>query len=90
MAKQNCWELKNCGREVGGARVAEFGECPASTKSSVNSINGGENGGRYCWRIVGTFCKDQKQGTMSSKIMDCIQCDFFQKVKAEQGLIMRV
>jgi hypothetical protein len=25
----NCWEFKNCGREIGGIKVKEMGVCPA-------------------------------------------------------------
>ena len=31
MSLINCWEVKKCGREPGGAKVAELGVCPAST-----------------------------------------------------------
>ena len=37
--KLNCWQVKKCGREPGGAKVAEFGVCPAAAETA---LNGGE------------------------------------------------
>jgi len=61
-AKQNCWDVKICGRERGGAKVAEFGVCPATTDSSANGLNGGRNGGRICWAVTGTFAAAKFRG----------------------------
>ena len=82
---QNCWEVKQCGREPGGAKVSELGVCPASTKKEVNGIHNGENGGRCCWAIAGTLCEGEKQGTFVMKAYDCMNCDFYKKVKEEEG-----
>ncbi len=48
----NCWEFKKCGREAGGAKVAELGVCPAYP-----------NAGTHCARIAGTFCGGKVQGS---------------------------
>lgn len=90
MNKANCWEIKNCGRQPGGARVSEMGECIASTDKTHDGRNDGKNAGRYCWRVAGTFCEGKVQGDMAAKIMDCVQCDFFRLVKEEEGLIFSV
>jgi len=90
MEKKNCWEEKNCGREPGGMKVAEMGECPATTDMEHHEYNDGKFAGRYCWRLAGTFCGGKIQGDMAGKIMDCIECDFFKQVKAEEGLIFRI
>lgn len=90
MSKGNCWDLKKCGREPGGARVNERGECPAAIEKTADGRNDGINAGRYCWRVAGTFCQGKVQGDMAGKIMDCIKCDFFLKVKEEEGLIFTV
>ena len=79
----NCWEFKGCGREPGGSKVAEFGVCPAATEAACDGINGGKNGGRYCWRVAGTFCEDEQQGTYAKKLMSCIYCDFLKAVQDE-------
>jgi hypothetical protein len=62
----NCWELKKCGREKGGEKVAEFGVCPAYP-----------NDGRRCAFVVGTLCGGQVQGSIAMKLKDCLKCEVF-------------
>lgn len=85
MSKKNCWEYKNCGRQPGGAKVLEFGVCAASLETRVSGINSGTNGGRACWAITGTLCGGKVQGTFASKLANCMQCEFYQLVSAEEG-----
>jgi diguanylate cyclase (GGDEF)-like protein len=63
MPLKNCWEVKNCGREQGGARVDELGICPAYPDR-----------GHSCWLVTGTLCGDEVQGTFAQKEMNCLQC----------------
>lgn len=79
----NCWEFKKCGREKFGAKVQELGECPAAIDVSSDGFNGGENGGRICWAVTGTFCGGETQGTFAEKQLSCMTCDFFKAVKQE-------
>ncbi len=81
--KSNCWDFKKCGRAPGGAKSAELGVCPAATDASHNGNNGGQNAGRYCWKVAGTLCGGQVQGSWANKSMNCMACDFFKAVKAE-------
>jgi len=90
MSKKNCWEIKNCGREPGGARAMEMGICTAAVDTISDGRNDGVNAGRYCWRVAGTFCGGKVQGNMADKIMDCVECEFFLQVKEEEGLIFSV
>ncbi len=85
MAKHNCWESKKCGREPGGAKVAELGVCPAVGEKRTDGINGGVNGGRACWAVTGTFCGGQVQGTFALKLANCMECGFYQAVMKEEG-----
>jgi len=85
MGKQNCWEFKKCGREPGGAKTAEFGICPAATERKVHKVHGGRNGGRACWALTGTFCGGKVQGTFAAKLKNCMDCEFFKLVGAEEG-----
>ena len=62
----NCWEYTKCGREQGGVKVAELGPCPAYPRN-----------GNTCARVTGTFCNGARQGTMASKLNECMQCDFY-------------
>ena len=85
MARTNCWEHKKCGREPGGPKVRELGVCPVATSTRANGLNDGRNGGRACWVISGTLCGGKVQGSFASKMQNCLTCDFYQAVKAEQG-----
>jgi len=84
MAKQNCWEFKKCGREPGGAKVSELGICPAATEQRLHGIHDGKNGGRACWALTGTFCGGKVQGTFAAKLKNCMDCEFYKAVGAEE------
>lgn len=84
-AKQNCWEFMKCGREPGGVNIREMGICPAATEISCNGKNDGKNAGRICWAVAGTFCGEKVQGYYAKKSVSCMSCDFFKKVKTEEG-----
>ena len=85
MSKANCWEVKVCGREPGGAKIAELGVCPAATATGLNGIHGGKNGGRACWVTAGTLCGGKVQGTFATKLAACQSCEFYQAVRREEG-----
>lgn len=72
--KMDCWEFKKCGREKGGVKEKELGVCPAWPDF-----------GRFCWKMVGTFCGGKAQGTFAKKLSSCVLCEFFKKVKEEEG-----
>ncbi len=83
--KMDCWDFKACGREPGGAKVAEFGVCPAATDTACDGLNDGNNAGRICWAVSGTFCGGAVQGNFAQKELSCMNCDFYKRVQAEQG-----
>jgi hypothetical protein len=85
MPKVNCWEWKKCGRQEGGAKVAELGVCPAASAESINGANCGLNGGRACWAVAGTLCGGKVQGTFATKLSNCMACDFYKLVVQEEG-----
>ncbi len=87
---QNCWEFKRCGREPGGAGVAELGVCPAAITSEAHGANGGERGGGICWAVAGTLCGGRIRGTFAEKMLACMQCDFFDFVRRETGASFRL
>jgi len=80
----------NCGRELGGVKTRELGVCPAATAVNVNGSHGGKNGGRVCWVVAGTLCGGKKQGTFAEKQVTCMACDFFKKVRSEEGATFRM
>lgn len=84
MKKQNCWEFKNCGRELGGRNAHEYGPCPASTESKFNGLHGGVNGGRCCWFLPRTLCSSKVQVPFSQRFANCLACDFYKSVKEEE------
>ncbi len=83
--KSNCWEYMECGREPGGRNIAELGICPVTVALIYDGINGGICAGRFCWRIAGTYCNGDVQGTLAAKIKDCLKCPFFIKAAREEG-----
>jgi len=83
--KINCWEAKNCGREVDGEKINELGICPVSTSTKANGIHGGINGGRVCWVVSGSLCEGEIQGSFADKINKCTKCNFYQGVKKEEA-----
>lgn len=85
MSKQNCWEVKKCGRQPGGEKVDELGICPASVSGEGDGINDGENRGRICWAVVGTYCGGKVQGTFAEKGQGCMECEFFAQVSEDEG-----
>lgn len=88
MGKKNCWEVKNCGRQAGGIKAADFGVCPANTERRVDGVNGGTAGGRACWAVTGTLCGGQVQGTFATKLGNCMACEFYKMVQTEEGTAM--
>ena len=74
-----------CGREPGGANAADLGVCPAAVDNSFDGINRGRNAGRFCWAVAGTFCGGKVQGSFAEKRSSCLSCEFFHKVRTEEG-----
>ncbi len=85
MARENCWEHKKCGREPGGAKVADLGVCPAAVEVRTDGMNGGDKGGRVCWALAGTLCGGKVQGTFAAKLTACMECTFYKQVAREEG-----
>jgi hypothetical protein len=81
----NCWEVRGCGREPGGARVDEFGPCPAATFAPADGFLGGSHGGRACAYIAGTFCEGLLEGTYHDKSKQCWDCEFYGRLRREHG-----
>ncbi len=85
MDKINCWEALECGFEPGGKNVNEFGICPAASNIKYHEINNGKNGGRFCWAIDKTFCKEGNKGNFDDKFINCLNCSFFKMVNKEES-----
>jgi len=85
MRPKNCWEFKECGREPGGKNAQDLGPCPAATNTRMDKVHHGINAGRVCWIVAGTMCGGESSGTYANKLKDCRECDFYLKVKEEEG-----
>ncbi len=82
--KQNCWEVKRCGREPGGHRTASHGLCLCATAAHLDGANGGRNGGRICWQVRANSpglpgAPDCQDAT------GCLDCGFIYRVVQEAG-----
>ncbi len=84
----NCWEFKQCGRELGGTNAFELGVCPASTYIWFDGLHGGRNAGRACWVVPATMCGGVVQGDFYAKIRECGKCGFYWSVKEQEGAAM--
>lgn len=87
MAKANCWNFMECGREDGGKKAAEFGVCPAYTESKLHGVHGGTNGGRACWVLKNTLCGGDVQANLAVKLGKCVSCNFYKQVTEEGNTI---
>jgi hypothetical protein len=85
--KMNCWEFMKCGRELGGQRAGDLGVCPAAIYPHADGLNGGVNGGRICWAIVGTYSCHIGMSSLSQKNILCHDCKFHRKVLSEEGMM---
>jgi methyl-accepting chemotaxis protein len=86
--KLNCWEHKKCQRQPGGDKTHELGVCAAATDETFDGMNSGGNAGRSCWKVSGTLCGGKVQGTFAQKSQSCVNCDFYQKVREEEGRLL--
>jgi hypothetical protein len=68
--RAKCWEYQKCGREEGGINAAQLGICPAYPDD-----------GRSCWRVAGTMCEGEVQGTVAQKRDNCESCNWFKNIK---------
>jgi len=83
--KINCWDFNQCGREHGGKNIKTLGKCHSVQYKSFNGINGGLFGGRYCWHISGTYQDGEPTCVHLDKVESCDVCEFYLKVKKEEG-----
>jgi hypothetical protein len=83
--KPNCWEVRDCGCEPGGSNAGDRGVCPAAAERSLDGSNSGTNAGRACWAVQSTLCRKGVQGNFGRKTEECMECEFYHRVRAEEG-----
>jgi hypothetical protein len=62
-----------------------LGVCLAVLDEKHNAINGGQNGGRYCWSGMDNISKAKPKYCIDKKVKTCLQCHFYRLVKAQEG-----
>jgi hypothetical protein len=77
--KKNCWEILGCEKK----------ECPVISEERLNGIHDGLNAGRACWVVAGTRCRGKIAGTFAAKIGDCRECQVYQTVAEEEGMMFK-
>jgi len=70
---------------IEGYAVEGCNDCPATQEARFDGVHDGVNAGRTCWVVAGTMCGGEPQGTFAKKCINCIDCDFYQLVKEEEG-----
>lgn len=59
-------------------RCWEFNKCG---KDSTGDCPAYPANGKDCWRVAGTLCGGQVQGTFAQKLVSCMQCPFYKEIK---------
>jgi hypothetical protein len=73
-----------CGHELKRDESGNQSMCPAASEYRLNGCNGGLNGGRACWVVPGTVCGNKVQGIFATKLVDCLECEFYHLVHEEE------
>jgi hypothetical protein len=82
MAKLNCWEFKNCGREKDGLLIDLLGECPVSTAFKFDGLNDGQGAGRACWMVENSCGRKSRRA--DGHQTPCCECEFYKRVLFEE------
>jgi len=78
-APLNCWDFVQCRQGPDSPKP-----CAVATDLASDGVNGGRNGGRLCWAVVGSLSGNERPFGCAHNT-DCLACDFFHLVKSEQG-----
>jgi hypothetical protein len=76
--RQNCWDFIGCGR---GPEAPRHERCRVADEEALDGFNGGSNGGRSCWAVVGSYGVD---GFACEHTQQCSECDFRRLVAREE------
>lgn len=56
----------------------DFLNCPESRKEKCPAFT--QNAGRRCWRLSGTLCGGEVQGSIVEKLATCLKCEVYHKI----------
>ncbi len=78
----NCWDYMGCSchPDSGGSDV-----CPVIDAKEFDGLNGGLNGGRYCWHVEDALCRMGSLELNRKEPLNCASCDFFYYVREQEG-----
>lgn len=82
--KRNCWDYYQCGRTIKGDGKKEHDVCPAYYEKKLNGVHNGKNGGRACWVVTGTQCRERIKRLAIPQFLMCKLCDFKKTVISEE------
>ncbi|UCB44498.1 MAG: HAMP domain-containing histidine kinase [Spirochaetota bacterium] len=83
--KMNCWEYLLC--DYG---PTSKNPCSAAVDTTSEGVNNGKNAGRICWTLPDTLCFKKPMGKFDEKRDICFSCEFFQRVKLEEGNLFQL
>ena len=84
MAEPGCREFKNCGWEPWGTKLPNWAYAPLPQRYP-RTVSMGQLRGPCLLVLAGTLCGKKVQGTFASKLANCLQCEFYRKVRDEVG-----
>jgi hypothetical protein len=82
-ARLNCWEQLKCGAET--CTRGDQGWCPVPFDESLDGVNGGKNGGRTCWSVVGAKCRAGDAASPPGDAEVCVACPVLSTVRNQEG-----
>ena len=82
-ARLNCWETLSCGAETTSLGDSQW--CPVPFDRSMDGVNGGTNGGRACWAVVGARCRAGEPARRAVESEACAHYTVLRTVRREEG-----
>ncbi len=79
----DCWEQLKCGAET--CSPGDKGWCPVPFDESLNGVNGGTNGGRACWAVLGAKCRAGDATAPPGDAEVCVACPVLSTVRTQEG-----
>jgi signal transduction histidine kinase len=76
--KLNCWDVLTCGQGPASPKP-----CRVATEDASDGVNGGKNGGRFCWAVGGTLSGREHLATCAT-MTRCLNCDFLHLVRSQE------
>ena len=82
---QNCWDYKKCDLGPESDKINNTGICSVTWTTYLDGTHSGILDGRACWVTPGIYCGGETQDSFAQKNSTCMNCEFYQKVREEEG-----